>query len=83
MGQRRFNPKPTDDGRLQDPKEYTIARTLDKKAFEEQRVFVQKERQGFGGGFKILEEYRRNKMKRRGDQLKADHEDEDEQKDSN
>lgn len=42
---------------------------------------MRKERQGFGGGFKILEEYRRNKMKRKGDHKKADHEDEDDHKD--
>jgi len=28
---------------------------------------VQKQRQGFGGGFKILEEYRRNKLKKKGE----------------
>ena len=50
------------------------ARTLDKKTYNEQRVFVKKERQGFGGGFKILEEYRRNKMKRKGEHRKADDE---------
>ena len=43
------------------------AKRIDTKAFEDQRVFVRKERQGFGGGFKILEEYRRNKLKRKGD----------------
>ena len=37
-------------------------RTLDKKTYNEQRVFVRKERQGFGGGFKILEEYRKKKL---------------------
>ena len=57
------------------------ASTLDKKAFPDQRVYVRKERQGFGGGFKILEEYRRNKMKKKGDQKRAEHEDEDEHKD--
>ena len=44
---------------------------------------MRKERQGFGGGFKILEEYRRNKMRRKGDNKKADHEDEDDHKDQN
>ena len=28
---------------------------------------MQKQRQGFGGGFKILEEYRRNKLKKKGE----------------
>ena len=54
------------------------ARTLDKKTYQEQRVYVKKERQGFGGGFKILEEYRRNKMKRKGDQRKTEDEEDQE-----
>ena len=57
------------------------AKTTDKKQYPEQRVFVKKERQGFGGGFKILEEYRRNKMKRLGDGKKAEQSDEDDNKD--
>lgn len=52
------------------------ARTLDKKTYNEQRVYVRKERQGFGGGFKILEEYRKNKLKRKGEKRKAEDEDE-------
>ena len=56
--------------------EMTQARTLDKKTYNEQRVFVRKERQGFGGGFKILEEYRKNKLKRKGEKRKAEDEDE-------
>lgn len=44
---------------------------------------MRKERQGFGGGFKILEEYRNKKMKQKGDRKKAEHEDEDEHKDQN
>ena len=59
------------------------ARTLDMKAHPETRVFVHKERQGFGGGFKILEEYRKNKMKRKSGLRKADDEDEQENKDQN
>lgn len=56
--------------------ELAQARTLDKKTYNEQRVFVRKERQGFGGGFKILEEYRKNKLKRKGEKRKAEDEDE-------
>ena len=63
--------------------EQADARTIDKKAFPEQRVFVMKERQGFGGGFKILEEYRKNKMKKKSSQHKVDDEDELENKDQN
>ena len=57
------------------------ARTLDKKQYDEQRVYVRKERQGFGGGFKILEEYRRNKMKRRGEKRQAEEEEDQEAND--
>ena len=59
------------------------AKRIDTKAFEDQRVFVRKERQGFGGGFKILEEYRRNKMKRKGDNRQTEHDDEEDHKDQN
>ena len=52
------------------------ARTLDKKTYNEQRVYVRKERQGFGGGFKILEEYRKNKLKRKSSLRKTEDEDE-------
>ena len=55
--------------------ELSQARTLDKKTYPESRVFVRKERQGFGGGFKILEEYRKNKLKRKGEKRKAEDED--------
>jgi len=58
--------------------EEAAARTIDKKPFTEQRVFVRKERQGFGGGFKILEEYRKNKLKRKGERRKLEEEDEQE-----
>ena len=54
------------------------AKTLDKKMYNEQRVYIRKERQGFGGGFKILEEYRKNKLKRKGERRKADDEEEQE-----
>lgn len=54
------------------------ARTIDKKTFSEQRVFVRKERQGFGGGFKILEEYRKNKLKRKEGKRKTEEEEEQE-----
>lgn len=65
------------------PRVQADARTLDKKTYNEQRVFVRKERQGFGGGFKILEEYRRNKLKRKGDSKKTDDEDEHDTHDQN
>ena len=37
---------------------------------------MRKERQGFGGGFKILEEYRRKKLARKGSKKHAEDEDE-------
>jgi len=59
------------------------ARTLDKKNMPEQTVFVRKERQGFGGGFKILEEYRNKKMARKSAYRKTDDEDDVDIKDQN
>ena len=56
----------------------TQAKTLDKKIHNEQRVFIRKERQGFGGGFKILEEYRKNKLKRKGERRKTEDDEEQE-----
>ena len=61
------NPRRTDEAQ---------AKTLDKKGFNEQRVFVKKERQGFGGGFKILEEYRRKKLARKSSKKHDEDEDE-------
>jgi hypothetical protein len=49
----------------------------------EQTVFVRKERQGFGGGFKILEEYRNKKLARKSATRKTDDEDEVDNKDQN
>ena len=69
----KFNPRRADEA---------AAHTLDKKSYAEQRVYVKKERQGFGGGFKILEEYRRNKMKRKSGTRKAEDEDDQEQKEA-
>ena len=51
------------------------ARTMEKKLVPDQRVFVKKERQGFGGGFKILEEYRRKQLSRKSKSRKADDDD--------
>ena len=65
------------------PDEAGGAHTLDKKNYAEQRVFVRKERQGFGGGFKILEEYRKNKLKKKGEARKTEDEDEHENKAEN
>ena len=65
------------------PPEENAARTLDKKQYTEQTVFVRKDRSGFGGGFKIPEEYRRNKLKRRGEKRKLDDEDSFDAKDAN
>lgn len=59
------------------------AKTLEKKHMPEQTVFVRKERQGFGGGFKILEEYRNKKLARKSATRKTDDEDEVDNKDQN
>lgn len=63
--------------------ELADARTLEKKPIPEQRVFVKKERQGFGGGFKILEEFRRNKLSRKSKARKTDDDDSFDNKDQN
>ena len=65
------------------PREIADARTLEKKTYDEQRVFVRKERQGFGGGFKILEEYRRNKMKKKSSLKHKEEDDEMDEKEEN
>ena len=60
-----------------------LQKTLEKKHMPEQTVFVRKERQGFGGGFKILEEYRNKKLARKSATRKTDDEDEVDNKDQN
>ena len=74
---------PISAGKHSHDRGHADARTIDKKAFKETRVYVHKERQGFGGGFKILEEYRRNKLKRKGEKRTAEEEEELENKDQN
>ena len=44
---------------------------------------MRNERQGFGGGFKILEEYRKKKLKRKSGSRKTEDEDEHESKAEN
>ena len=59
------------------------ARTLEKKLMPEQRVYVRQDRSGFGGGFKILEEYRRKKMNRKSLTRKTEEDDDEANKDQN
>ena len=74
---------PITAGKHSHDRQHADARTIDKKTHKETRVYVHKERQGFGGGFKILEEYRRNKLKRKGEKRSAEEEEELENKDQN
>ena len=75
------NPEKPKHYHRQDPAQ--AAKTLEKVAHPETRVYVERERQGFGGGFKILEEYRRKKMSRKQGRSKAQDEEEVDAADTN